>query len=149
MTISLTTNAKNETSQLIVSGSGSEDGSPHTSHENERLPSFFVLLRDGAVLDNTGSTARDQLANERTYLAWTRTSLSLIGAGLALLKWDGTVLGYVVAAMGIILLVTSTRRYFRVMRLLQEGRFAPNVSGIIFVMTVTVAAIATAFCLQL
>jgi putative membrane protein len=139
----------NEASQLIVSGSGSDDGCSHTRTENERLPSFYVLLRDGAVLDNIGSTARDQLANERTYLAWTRTSLSLIGAGLALLKWDGTVLGYLVAATGIILLVTSTRRYFRVMRLLQEGRFAPNVSGIMFVMTVTVAAIATAFFLQL
>jgi putative membrane protein len=138
----------NETSQLIVSGSGNDDGSPQTSTENERLPSFFILLRDGAVLDNTGSTARDQLANERTYLAWTRTSLSLIGAGLALLKWDGTKLGYLVAATGILLLVTSTRRYFRVMHLLQQGRFEPNVSGIIFVMTVTVAAIVAAFFVQ-
>jgi putative membrane protein len=142
---------QNETSQLIVSGSGSSSddrSSAHTSTENECLPSFFVLLRDGVILDNTGSTARDQLANERTYLAWTRTSLSLIGAGLALLKWDGTVLGYLLVATGILLLVTSTRRYFRVMHLLQEGRFEPNVSGIVFVMTVTVAAIVAAFFVQ-
>jgi putative membrane protein len=137
---------KNETSQLLVSG-GDERG-PH--NENERLPSLFSMVRDGAVLMNTGSTARDQLANERTYLAWMRTALSLIGAGLALLKWDAVAnaAGYLLAALGIVLLVTSTQRYFRVMRLLQQGKFEPNVGGIISIVAVTVAAIVAAFYLQ-
>jgi putative membrane protein len=138
---------KNETSQLLVSGG--DDGRPH-NNENEPLPSLFTLVRDGTVLANTGATARDQLANERTYLAWMRTALSLIGAGLALLKWDAVAnaAGYMVAALGIVLLVTSTQRYFRVMRLLQQGKFEPNVSGIISIVTVTVAAIVAAFYLQ-
>jgi putative membrane protein len=133
---------KNETSQLL--------GCDAHNNENERLPSLFTLVRDGAVLANTGSTARDQLANERTFLAWMRTALSLIGAGLVLLKWDAVAnaAGYLVAAVGIVLLITSTQRYFRVMRLLQQGKFEPNVSGIISIVTVTVTAIVVAFYLQ-
>jgi uncharacterized membrane protein YidH (DUF202 family) len=33
-------------------------------------------------LENKGSVARDHLANERTYLAWLRTSLSTISVGI-------------------------------------------------------------------
>ncbi|KAI8611606.1 hypothetical protein BC830DRAFT_1053140, partial [Chytriomyces sp. MP71] len=33
---------------------------------------------------NTGSTARDHLANERTFLAWSRTGLGFVGLGVAL-----------------------------------------------------------------
>ncbi|KAH8916794.1 hypothetical protein BT69DRAFT_1287355 [Atractiella rhizophila] len=35
-------------------------------------------------LENKGSVARDHLANERTYLAWLRTSLSLASIGVAI-----------------------------------------------------------------
>ncbi|KAL8290419.1 hypothetical protein RQP46_002677 [Phenoliferia psychrophenolica] len=35
-------------------------------------------------LENKGSVARDHLANERTYLAWLRTSLSLASIGIAI-----------------------------------------------------------------
>lgn len=35
---------------------------------------------------NSGSTARDHLANERTFLAWTRTGLGFIALGVALAK---------------------------------------------------------------
>jgi hypothetical protein len=37
---------------------------------------------------NTGSTARDHLANERTWLAWTRTSLAFAALGLGLDRFD-------------------------------------------------------------
>ena len=33
-----------------------------------------------------GSTARDHLANERTYLAWLRTAVGAVGLGLAVAK---------------------------------------------------------------
>ncbi|KAJ7214669.1 hypothetical protein B0H12DRAFT_1155315 [Mycena haematopus] len=36
------------------------------------------------VLENSGSTARDHLASERTFLAYTRTSLTIASAGVAL-----------------------------------------------------------------
>ena len=35
-------------------------------------------------VENSGSTARDHLANERTFLAWARTGLGFLGAGTAL-----------------------------------------------------------------
>jgi uncharacterized membrane protein YidH (DUF202 family) len=36
------------------------------------------------VVENRGSTARDHLANERTFLAWVRTALGLVGLGVIL-----------------------------------------------------------------
>lgn len=118
--------------------------------KNERLPSLFSLVRKGAILENCGSTARDHLANERTYLAWMRTSLALIGASLGLLKWDAVAnwAGYLVAILGIVVLIASTQRYFRVMMLLEEGKFEPNVQGIIAIVSTVVCAIITAFVLQ-
>lgn len=43
-------------------------------------------LRNTLVLKNTGLVARDHLANERTYLAWTRTALVMMTLGLAFLQ---------------------------------------------------------------
>mgnify|MGYP001178986193 FL=1 len=37
-----------------------------------------------SVVPNTGSTARDHLANERTFLAWARTGLTFVGLGVAI-----------------------------------------------------------------
>ena len=91
--------------------------------------------------------ARDHLANERTYLAWMRTSLALIGASLALLKWDGTrdATGYIVAVVALVMMASSTDRYFTNMRHLERGEFRPNTRGIIFIVLVVLCAIASAF----
>jgi hypothetical protein len=84
------------------------------------------------------------------YLAWTRTGLALIGASLGLLKWDSasTIEGYLVAVMGIVVLISATRRYYRNMQLLEVGKFEPNVHGVLSVVVVVVVAIAVAFVLQ-
>lgn len=44
------------------------------------------------LLDNKGSTARDHLANERTFLAWTRTSLVIVSAGIAFVQMSDILL---------------------------------------------------------
>jgi putative membrane protein len=61
---------------------------------------------------------RFTLANERTYLAWIRTSLALIGGGLAagqLLEFRSTAARLVVAlppiVLGAVLALTSYRRW--------------------------------------
>ncbi|CAE6413502.1 hypothetical protein BN14_04776 [Rhizoctonia solani AG-1 IB] len=38
------------------------------------------------VLENSGSVARDHLANERTWLAYVRTSLAIASTGVALVQ---------------------------------------------------------------
>ncbi|KAG0142888.1 hypothetical protein CROQUDRAFT_97042 [Cronartium quercuum f. sp. fusiforme G11] len=57
-----------------------------TQHQAGELRSFIRLpaFRPVAFLENTSNTARDHLANERTYLAWLRTSLGLTSVGIAI-----------------------------------------------------------------
>ncbi|MFW5921172.1 MAG: YidH family protein [Polyangiales bacterium] len=81
------------------------------------------------VVDNTDSTARDHLANERTFLAWVRTALGLIGLGVLLAKlvqteapaaqWAGLAL----VLFGGIVLLYSLGRYQRVVSHLEKGSF--------------------------
>jgi len=49
--------------------------------------SQFFRLRT-PVFKNTGSTARDHLASERTYLAWLRTGLGFIALGIAVERFN-------------------------------------------------------------
>jgi len=79
--------------------------------------------------ENVGATARDQLANERTFLAWVRTGLGLVGIGVVLAKWvekgRQTELGglaFVVCGAG--LLVYAFHRYRTVTAMLARGKYA-------------------------
>ncbi|KAJ3048470.1 hypothetical protein HK097_010506 [Rhizophlyctis rosea] len=51
------------------------------------MPFRFSNLWRPTVLPNLDSTARDHLANERTFLAWARTGLGFVGLGVALEKF--------------------------------------------------------------
>jgi putative membrane protein len=82
------------------------------------------------VVDNRASTARDHLANERTYLAWVRTALGLVGLGVLLerLGAGGERLITVAAGVGFVsfgglLLLYAVGRYLRVARNLEQGTF--------------------------
>lgn len=139
----------NETTSLITNDNESnEKNGPQTSDKN-KIHSIRSIIKHGIIIKNEGSTARDHLANERTYLAWMRTSLSLIGASIALLKWDATevVSAYLIGILGLIVLLSSTYRYFRVMQFLELGTFEPNVQSILFVVPITFVAFISAFVL--
>jgi putative membrane protein len=76
---------------------------------------------------------RFTLANERTYLAWIRTSLALIGGGLAaaqLLEFQSEVARLAVAlppiVLGALLALTSYRRWQRNQRALRLGEPLPS-----------------------
>lgn len=49
--------------------------------------SFFARLRT-PTYKNTGSTARDHLASERTFLAWIRSGLGFIALGIAVERFS-------------------------------------------------------------
>lgn len=82
------------------------------------------------LLKNVSSVARDHLANERTFLAWTRTALAIIALGVALEKitsGPGTLLATIGGAglviYGIFILGYSIARFDEVSRELQNGMF--------------------------
>lgn len=98
----------------------------------------------------------DHLANERTFLSWTRTGLGFVALGVALaklealealspaLKHDHGDLKISSAALvgsGTGCLAYGTTRYFSSMGLLQRGLFRPNIAGIALV-ALTSAAVA-------
>jgi putative membrane protein len=83
--------------------------------------------------DGEEPDARFTLANERTFLAWNRTALALIGGGLAagqLLDVDGRVARLLVAlppiALGAVLAVASYGRWEANQRALRRGEPLPS-----------------------
>ncbi|KAK3669983.1 hypothetical protein LTR78_010155 [Recurvomyces mirabilis] len=114
---------------------------------------FFRWFRTER-LQNTGSLARDLLAGERTFLAWTRTGLGFIALGVALEKVEafvaisptllrlensntklaaGTLVG-----TGSLIVLHGTSRYFGMLKDLQEGYYRPNRIGIMGLAMVSV-----------
>lgn len=104
---------------------------------------------------NEGSHARDHLANERTFLAWVRTSLGLVGLGVLLAKLvesDGLVAevaGLVMIAFGAGSLVYGAFRYDRVRRLLDRGWYATASVGPLIVAAVSLIVVIAAVLLVL
>ncbi|KAJ9049237.1 hypothetical protein DSO57_1026741 [Entomophthora muscae] len=89
-----------------------------------------------SVVENKGSTARDHLANERTFLAWLRTSLSLTMLGVAFTQLaklgpnegliKAAVIGALFCALGIIFAIAGIYRYFANQYYLKKGKFLPS-----------------------
>lgn len=93
---------------------------------------------------NSGSLARDHLANERTFLAWVRTALGVVGLGVLLEKFVatgeeviGTVAGLAIILMGGVSLIFAIVRYERVRRLLDDGAFEAAATGPLLVAAVS------------
>mmetsp|Transcript_16331 Transcript_16331/g.33233 ORF Transcript_16331/g.33233 Transcript_16331/m.33233 type:complete len:153 (-) Transcript_16331:518-976(-) len=117
-----------------------------------RLCSGLTLA--GHLVENAGSTARDHLANERTFLAWSRTGLSFVAAGVgvfgayhigshpdrgvedarAVLPAVGLLIGN-----GALVLSTATYRYFRVSDALEKGQYRINKRGLLVIVAATAA----------
>jgi putative membrane protein len=73
--------------------------------------------------------ASDHLANERTFLAWIRTSISIIVFGFVVAKFGITLREFLAVrgfmAMGIFMSVISCIRYQRTRAMLDAGDFRP------------------------
>lgn len=83
-----------------------------------------------STVENTQSTARDHLANERTFLAWVRTALALVGFGLVFERFIGqsrtgstTLIALGSVTAGAATMLYATFRYHSVERALRRGEF--------------------------
>lgn len=95
-------------------------------------------MRDEHRVTNP-SRIRDHLANERTFLAWIRTSISMMGFGFlaAKLRFEpliseadtgiisSSTLGVLLAFVGIISVMLAAWRYVSVTRMIDEGEYRP------------------------
>ncbi|SKB11304.1 conserved membrane hypothetical protein [Planktothrix sp. PCC 11201] len=83
------------------------------------------------------SRVRDHLANERTYLAWMRTAVGLMGFGVVILRLRafqpvtvpgpgyGWKLGLLFSGVGLLTVLLSTVQYFVVRRDIEEDSYEP------------------------
>jgi putative membrane protein len=91
---------------------------------------------------NLGSRARDHLANERTYLAWLRTGISVAALGVAVAKFaphrgiHAVVSGGILILAGLLVSAYGMMRFRWVGTQLEAGVFAPARSGVITAATV-------------
>lgn len=106
------------------------------------------------IVSNTGATARDALANERTFLAWLRTAVTAISTGAVLAGLDTSRLSTVASAMfiaqGALILIYAAPRYYHTLWLLRSSRFAPDVFGpaLLSLLTLATGGAALAFVLR-
>lgn len=78
------------------------------------------------------STVRDHLANERTFLAWVRTSVTFVGLGFAVDRLAigdqlGQLFGLVLIAIGGALMAPALFGYRRTARAIAVGGYSPSV----------------------
>ncbi|BAY27583.1 hypothetical protein NIES2100_74080 [Calothrix sp. NIES-2100] len=81
---------------------------------------------------------RDHLANERTYLAWMRSGIALMGFGVLIVRLriirpplapqppgNGWKLGLAFALVGVLTVLLSTQHYFAVRKDIDEDTYQP------------------------
>lgn len=104
------------------------------------MKSTDEIREDALKMDH----ARDHLANERTFLAWIRTSLAIIGLGFVIVKFSlfvkevelvvskempvrhnsySLLMGIVLVAIGGIITVVAYLRFNETKKVMQTGRF--------------------------
>ena len=113
----------------------------------------LAALLPRTVAEDSGGTepdARFTFANERTFLAWSRTALALVVAGLAIVQllppFPGVpvgrhLLGLPLIALGAVLAVTAYGEWVRNQHALRRGEPMPR-SVLPWILAATVALIA-------
>ena len=108
---------------------------------------------DPSVGEKPAADLRDYLAEERTFLAWIRTGLTLMGFGFVvaphgLSPWIGT--AFIAAGVAVNLL--STRRHLLLIAELNRGQFAerrPSQLAVILALFLALVGVAMALYLTL
>ncbi|KAI9473407.1 MAG: hypothetical protein EXX96DRAFT_577830 [Benjaminiella poitrasii] len=126
----------------------------------QRVKDYLKQFSTSTYLENTAAVARDHLANERTYLAWVRTSLSMISVGIAITQlfrldstihphstptsqysrfYQGKLIGIVFIIMALFYILFAFIRYFHSQAALTKGYF-PASRGIILLTSISLLA---------
>jgi putative membrane protein len=104
----------------------------------------------GSADDGTEPDPRFTFANERTFLAWSRTALALVVAGLGVVQllppfpgvpWGRHVLGVPLIVFGAVVAVTAYREWTTSQRAMRHEQPLPR-SIMPVIMTVIIAAMA-------
>jgi len=104
----------------------------------------------GSADDGTEPDPRFTFANERTFLAWSRTALALVVAGLAVVQllppfpgvpWGRHILGVPLIVFGAIVAVVAYGEWVKSQRALRRGEPLPR-SVMPRLLTVVITAIA-------
>jgi putative membrane protein len=98
----------------------------------------------------TEPDARFTLANQRTFLAWSRTALALVAAGLGIVqllppfpgvRWGRHVIGVPLIVLGAVTAAQAYREWARTQRALRRREALPR-SALPLVLAATIAVIA-------
>jgi len=133
----------------------------NNNNNNNSSGTWWGKFNPSLTLENKASVARDHLANERTFLAWLRTSLSFISIGIAITQlfrlsktsvnqtneYDkgGKLLGIAFIILGIVFLSFGIARYFHSQYLMTKGYFPASRGSVIIGAILTVVVLATFF----
>jgi len=155
------------------SPTGSTNHDEETSFSRNQLAALYHRYNPQKIFENRGSTARDHLASERTFLAYVRTSLSLASTGVALVQLFTVAdltsrtantlqseaskrvqkfarpLGVTTVAMALIMLGIAVYRYFLIQGALPGNMFPVARFSVIFTTFVLSAVVVVIFAVLL
>jgi putative membrane protein len=104
----------------------------------------MAAIVGGNSMIEDSNRARDHLANERTFLAWVRTSVAIVVFGFAIGRFAiamrqltalqghaskttglSVVMGMISILAGVVMMIAGGARYRKTRALLDEGKFQP------------------------
>jgi putative membrane protein len=111
----------------------------------------------GPAAGESEPDARFTFANERTFLAWTRTALAFMVAGLGIVQllppfpgvpWGRHLLGVPLIVVGAVIALVSYQQWVRSQRALRRGEPMPrSLLPVILAITITTMAVISAIVL--
>lgn len=116
---------------------------------------IWELAMENKEETNQLKYAQQHLANERTYLAWIRTAISIVGIGFLATSLHFTIgntrnpiidtlsigLGIFACCFGVILIIITTRDYHNKRKQIIEDKFIPSKTHISLISTLLIILI--------